>query len=239
MKSRTKKTLSIGVFLVGLTTFGGYLINQNQSQDNLKSSNNIPDTRERLMARINRMNSDIRELRKNSASNYPDDTEKKLRKLSQEMMTLRNQFSTLSDNVVLHAPESELDAETPELALTEEEREAEVKAQIEQQLNLYDNIAIQEGVDLEWASKAQADVYKSFHNLSADGVGISEVKCHSSFCQARFSIDSDSNTAFEKLQGVSPWEGESFIWIQDIEQGEGVIYLAREGQPLPDTPDTM
>jgi hypothetical protein len=207
---------------------------------NIKLMNGVS---EQLMSRIDQIKLDIIELQKNT--NVPADSStqvdvaKKTHQLSDEIETLRKQLTLLTNKAENYANLPQAESSTADegqgkLLLTEEEREIEVAAQMQQQLEIYDNAALQEGVDDGWASQAQTDVYNSFQTLSTDGVSVSEVACHRSFCQAKFSLDGENNDlAIGKVQKLSPWEGESFIWIKDIEQGDGVIYLARQGQVLP------
>lgn len=194
-----------------------------------------------LSSQIDNINIDIAALREKSLS----DAEDKIHKLNDEMQTLRKQLENLSNNINHTASASSSNLPTSlsnqdnqdNQILNIEEREEEMTREVEQQLDLYESTAAQEGIDQSWAIQAQTEVYESFKALSADDVGVSEVQCHSSFCQAKVELSGDNNqAAIRKLQQVSPWQGESFIWIKDIDQGEGMIYLAREGQVLPSTP---
>lgn len=237
MKSNLGKILRVALLLGGFAAVSWYLNFDQQALQNesTRRSENADKTREQLVSQTDQVELNITESRKDSDSRPQGDIEGSVGKLDREMAALRDRLNALSASVAANSAESQADNENQEAAVSEEEREAEVKAQIEQQLELYDNVAAQEGVDQEWASNAEADVYESFQNLSDERVGVSEVRCHSSFCQAQISIDNeDTNAAMRKLQEVAPWEGESFIWIEDVEQGEGLIYLAREGQKLPD-----
>lgn len=208
--------------------------------NNLHKMNEVS---EQLTSRIDRINLDIAELQKETSSptdsSNTADVAKKTHQLRDEIEALRKQLTVLTKKAANHAnlplaKSSTADEDQEKLFLTEEEREIEIATQMEEQLELYDNAALQEGVDDGWASQAQTDVYNSFQTLSTNGVSVSEVACHRSFCQANFSLDGENNDmAIGKVQGLSPWEGESFIWIKDIEQGDGVMYLARQGQELP------
>jgi len=208
--------------------------------NNLHKMNEVS---EQLTSRIDNINLDIAELQKNtnSPTDSPNtvDVAKKTHQLRDEIEALRKQLTVLTNKAANYTnlPQAEVsttDENQDNISLTEEEREVQVTAQMEQQLELYNSAALQEGVDDGWASQAQTDVYNSFQTLSTDGVSVSEVACHSSFCQAKFSLGGENNDiAIGKVQGLSPWEGESFIWIKDIEQGDGVMYLARQGQELP------
>ena len=203
----------------------------------------MSEVSEQLTSRIDSINLDIAELQKNTSSPTDSsntvDVAKKTHQLRDEIEALRKQLTVLTkkatnDANLPQAGSSTADEDQDKSFLTEEEREIEVAAQMEQQLELYDNAALQEGVDDSWASQAQTDVYNSFQTLSNDGVSVSEVACHRSFCQAKFSLEGENHDmTIGKVQGLSPWEGESFIWIKDIEQGDGVMYLARQGQALP------
>lgn len=242
MKSSFKQVLTYCILLSGLVFAGWYLnFNQKVPDNNTSTPDNNPTTdakdntpsRDQLTAMVARINGDVSALGKSSDDHREAMMADKLNALNREVGSLRDKLNALLLNNETFSPESAAVANTEHLS--EEEQEQQARAQIEQQLAMYDRVAKQEGIDQNWASDAQAKVHQSFQNLAEDGIGVSEVKCHSSLCKARFFFDTaDADSAIQNLQGVSPWQGETFIWIADTERGEGVIYLARDGDSLPD-----
>lgn len=191
--------------------------------------------RHHFVSEIERINTEIARLREGSNNSPRGDMELRVTKLHEETKSLRDQLKALSENVSLEqALPDETADESLDASLTEEEREQQIKGRVEEQLAVFDNAARVEAVDQQWAATARADVLESFQALSEEGVGVSDVQCHTSFCQGRFYLDNDDiNASVRELQAVSPWKGETFIWIENTEQGEGVIYLARDGYKLP------
>lgn len=231
-----KNTLIYGALLSVILAISWTLNrDQHESENNFIS---VPTTSsEQLAVEIDRLNSKIIELKRSSGLHIQGEVNDKFNKLHHEMVGLRDQLDSLSGTIA--ANPSDIDGfKNQEDLLSEEEQEEVVKRQIEEQFALYDDIAAQEGVDQEWANDAQIAIYESFNNLAdSGGVSVSAAICHRTFCQVSFDLDNgDSGYAFEKLQEFVPWEdGESLLWIENIEQGEGRIYLAREGYKLPDS----
>ncbi|MGI9334814.1 MAG: hypothetical protein ACR2RL_16850 [Gammaproteobacteria bacterium] len=154
--------------------------------------------------------------------------------LALEVASLRAELGYLTNELAANIEAEGPVADDEKLGLSEEEKQAKAIQDVEDQLATYDDEGIQEGADPLWAPRARTQLYESFEGLRAHGIGVGEVSCHSSFCKAEFFIDSDdTNTAMRHLQDVAPWGGESMVWIKDVELGRGVIYVAREGEILP------
>ena len=174
-----------------------------------------------------------------SPKEHPEDrtegaVEQRFSRIYEEIRLLREQVNTLSVNSTAdQLMYGAMEVQPPEVALTEEERELELRAEAERQLAVYETTALQEGLDGSWAPSAEVELLDAFSTLSDEGISVSHVECHISFCQVQFAMTSGSNESVYKVQEASPWGGETFLWIEDIEQSTGVAYFARDGYDLP------
>ncbi len=232
--------VTVGVLSLGLMAAGGYRyldgkLPDKQGYSLAKDGEGTRAAGHHLASDIERINTEIAALRNTSSKGPRGEMERRVTELHGDMQSLRDQLKALSDNVSLQQAVKDVPtSESSDATLTEEESEQRLRAQVEEQLAYIEEAATVEGTDPQWAETAMTDVLESFQSLSEEGVGVSDVRCHASFCQARFRLDDENVTAtLQKLQTVSPWKGETFVWIEDVEQGEGVIYLAREGYELP------
>lgn len=236
MKPILTKPVGIPLLLTGFAAFGLYLNyeNSNSEFEPTKSENRITNLREKTLSIEERAATREELLAKPPKRTNRPGPANEISQLKRYIDKLDNRIDALANQVAGQAatvPATPADT-VPEL--TEQEREAQARQQMLDQLALFDKVATQEGIDEEWALDAQADVYESFQNLADEGLGLAEVKCHSSFCEADFSFAAEQgNEGIKRLVEVSPWEGEAMIWVDNINEGKGVIYLAREGQSLP------
>ncbi|MEE9337825.1 MAG: hypothetical protein V3U87_07070 [Methylococcaceae bacterium] len=191
-------------------------------------------SKDQLTDEINRLSFGDTELKLASTSHSQNDIKNKLNKINGKIEALRDQYDSLSNMVAL-SPFDINDDESEDTMLSEEEEVEVFKKQVKEQIDLYDNLAAEEGVDQKWATDAQANIYESYSSLTDSGIDVADVKCHRSFCQAAIILDDGhGDDVMQKLQEIAPWEdGESFVWFEDLEQGEGSIYLSREGEKLP------
>ena len=223
------------VIALTLITFTVIIVNQHK-----KTMSVTADSIEKPLKAIGKqMNDQLTKskLRNNRTSNSK--LENRINSLDQKIALLGSQLNGLTSEALLPSMEKD---ETLEEPLTEEEMADQLKAEAERQINSFEELATQEGIDEKWATAAEEDVAGSFLALAESGIGMSKVQCHSSFCQAQISVDStEPEAAIGKLQEASPWGGEVLIWIEDLEQGEGLVYLARDGYNLnlPDNREEM
>lgn len=234
---RNKLLLTSSVLLSGLIAAGVYIYfdDTTNKEPVFDSAQGTDAARHSVVSEIERINAAIAALQNGVHRGRRGDVASQLTKLRAEMKSLRDQLNALSGSVPLEqSVEDGLASERLDAAMTEEEREQHLKAQMEEQIASFETAATVEGVDPEWEPTAKAEVLESFQALREEGVGVSDVQCHTSFCRARFHLDSQNvNASLRKLQSVSPWKGGTFIWVEDIEQGEGLMYLARDGHRLP------
>ncbi len=96
------------------------------------------------------------------------------------------------------------------------------------------NLAMEsEEIDTSWKSEVQERVYEALNGEDFGGLDLLEIDCRSTIC--RIDVASDgSELARENLQKMTMsvlWNGAGFV----TQEGEQVIvYLAREGEPLPE-----
>lgn len=237
MKTNFKKAATYCGLLSGLVIAGWYVSFYREMPDTLSTIEAKEEKKESAPFHDQLMPNDHakKDVRISSQkANEPQEarTEEKLNRLQSEVESLRHKLYTLENRAALSPDGTPVTDSKP---LSEEEQEQQLKAQLEKQLALYDSVAKLEGVDQTWAGGAEGKIYESWLDLDNDHLGLLEVKCHSSLCEARFSFDTAEGDSFmQTLNGFSPWPGETFI-TADTKSGEGIMYLAREGNNLPDT----
>jgi tRNA A37 N6-isopentenylltransferase MiaA len=243
----TNRVASVaGVLLITAIAVGGasFFFQKKVDEDSARpvtaKKDDVTDSHanELLREEIDRIESQIARLKKDSEDRTEGAIEQRFSRIYEEIRLLREQINTLSVN----RPSDQsmygaVEVQPPEAALTEEEREQQLRAEVERQLALYEATALQEGSDGSWAPSAKVEVFEAFRALADEGISASHVECHTSFCQVQFSLANGSNESIGKLQEASPWSGETFLWIEDIEQGAGVVYFARDGYDLPSSND--
>lgn len=168
------------------------------------------------------------------ADRASEPTQDRIRQLSLEIASLRSDLAKLADEIEARSAESEPGSDWEERNLTEEEKEDLALQRVEAQVAMYDELGAREGFDPDWAVDAQKQLHASFESLSERGIAVGDVVCHTTFCQADFTVALDGeHEVMRDLQDVAPWGGESLVWIRDVDQGAGVMYVAREGRDLP------
>ena len=171
---------------------------------------------------------------RNLADSASEPTGGRIHQLSLEIASLRSGLDKLAEKLEGRGAGNEFVSGREELNLTEEEKEAMALQKIEAQVATYDELGIREGPDPDWSLDAQEQLYDAFEALREQGIGVGDVVCHTSFCQADFTVESDSGAEIiHDLQNVGPWGGERLVWIKDVEKGAGVMYVARDGGSLP------
>ncbi|MCP4934249.1 MAG: hypothetical protein GY927_08620 [bacterium] len=206
------------------------------SQDTVVTLSQRSNARNGLVSEIKRINAQITELQKASRSDRQKGIGQRLNTLYRELDLLRNQLNSITKDLAFGVSadaEPTIDDQASDVTQDPMSEEEQLVDYVDQQLALYKDSAMDEGPDREWAPEAQSVLLDAFENLVEDGVGVSEVKCFSTFCEADISLENYSAEAVRKLQQFSPWNGEMTVFIKDLEQGEGVVYLAREGHYLP------
>lgn len=117
---------------------------------------------------------------------------------------------------------------------TPEMEEEEVIADIKAQLDLMEETLQSESVDEKWSNSSMQGIYDAVLKNTAIGFHIASADCRSTICRLDLTFDPDlSEDSLSELPDLIPWSGEIFFHIDDIDSGEAVLYVSREGHFLP------
>ena len=119
-----------------------------------------------------------------------------------------------------------------EPSLKEEER---AKAQAQAQVELMETSMVSEVIDPEWKALAELALQEVFLKEDTVRFQLMKVECRATICRINLLRDSSASLpeTFQTLLHFSPWQGESFFRLKQDESDEVVVYLSREGHPLP------
>jgi hypothetical protein len=164
--------------------------------------------------------------------------------MKRELAALRSRLSQVDqdqasidrelDQIAEARREQTVSKDTDAPPLTPEEEDRRAQAQIQAQIELIENARRAEPPDPQWASTAQVALHEAFQSKAVTGMQVGETDCRTTLCRAELLLDSSTSPQVisRELVHLAPWSGQSFIHL-NIETGEGVIYLAREGHSLP------
>ncbi|MCP5004369.1 MAG: hypothetical protein GY941_10600 [Planctomycetes bacterium] len=157
--------------------------------------------------------------------------------LNNEIKKLETKFPALaaeksSDSDIERSGDDGQNMENSEAALLKEEEEA--LAQIREELDFLDNTLYAEYADPEWSESAVSSLYEMQNDDMAEGVEVLNADCRSTFCRVDMSIDSENmEDNVRNLMEIIPWDGETYVSIDDIRTGKAVVYISREKHSLP------
>lgn len=119
--------------------------------------------------------------------------------------------------------------------MTHEEQVLEAETQIQEHADHLDWMAQSESVDVGWASEAQTAFYESFGAEELEGFEVASADCRTTFCRVELSIDPDTAAEdhYRSIVHGAPWNGAGFVRLTD-DPPQATLYLAREGEALPD-----
>lgn len=153
-------------------------------------------------------------------------------KLNKQLTSLQSQINHLKNQGISNIEDTTLPELTPE-------EEAEIATQaIQQEVDLIDDTLDSETVDLAWSQEAHGVLTEAIQNNDRmTGVQLDAVECKSTLCRLSLSFDDQSSldNGFRTMPSIMPWEGQAFFRVDDMESGEAVVYLAREGYELPNS----
>lgn len=161
-------------------------------------------------------------------------------RLSAELSSLRSTLAKVSQDQasmaqsIDQASSREAPGEAATLELTPEEELERADAQTQAQFELIDGTLLAEESDSDWASSANLALHEAFQSEDMKGVALVGVECRTTICRLELSLDNSAypEDSFYHLVHVTPWQGQKLFRINE-ENGEAVVYLAREGHSLP------
>lgn len=155
-----------------------------------------------------------------------------MEKLNKQLAALQLQINQLKNQRVSNVE----DTVSPELT-PEEETKIATQA-VQEEVELINNTLDLEAVDTAWAEDAHVALTEALQNNERmAGVQLDTVECKSTLCRLSLSFDDQLSldNGFRTMPSIIPWEGQAFFQVDDVESGEAIVYLAREGHELPNT----
>jgi hypothetical protein len=232
---------------VGLLSFGLALVGIGAAvfwmHGRYSASHGSSITESNSLEAIDALKADIKEMKGGSS-----DLERRSAKMNSELTSLRSQLIDLNqgqesiDRMVSAGLESS-GASTPDgegaaAELTPEEEAEQVETQTMELIEFFEETILTEGTDPKWSGLAELALDEASKNDEMTEFNLVDAKCGTTMCRMELSLDGSESPeeSFRKLAHLAPWQGESFIRVQDGNDGESaqaVIYLARDGYSLP------
>jgi hypothetical protein len=238
MKSRTRKKLAPAVAAAIITVCIGATYVWVNGQNNLsplygKTVSNQSETSpkdmtkediKKLRAEIGRLKEGIRDLKKSSLEMNSS--------MLEQNRTLDAAITSAEQGSSYIVP-PEWNESAPDLSPEEEIEMAD--AQMQTHVELIEETIFIEETDPEWSYEAELALDEAYRNEDMERVELANIECRSTLCRIELLFDETSSPeeVFRNFPHITPWEGEGFIKINDGENAQAVVYLAREGYSLP------
>ncbi|MEW6382250.1 MAG: hypothetical protein AB1611_22020 [bacterium] len=154
--------------------------------------------------------------------------------LSKKLEALESVVSDLKANQQQSAAVNKSDEDKDDVVLTPEQEDAKVAAETQAIIDMMEEKLQAEPVDSEWSDWAEKELSKKERDSNKD-FKVVNLDCHSTFCRVdlEFNVDLNKEEELGKLQDIIPWNGELFIHVDDVDNGQAIIYVSREGHSLP------
>jgi hypothetical protein len=125
------------------------------------------------------------------------------------------------------APAGDKEALAP---LTSEQVRENANARVEAQLETLDATLHADRPDLG----AEANLQQAFQRAAMEGLQLANAQCGTTVCRMDLASDGSvsSQDSLRNVSHIAPWSGQGFVQI-DSASGNIVVYVAREGQALP------
>ena len=166
-----------------------------------------------------------------------------------ELQILRAQLETMRreqhaqdiERVVHQKPKDEdepeqanEDVDTSDGALDPNKQQELLDWQLEAQEALLENTLNADGVDMEWARKAESRLYDAIRHPDVKGVTKTQIACRSMMCRIDLTFDGSDESRHGATIALHrlPWSAPAFYQISP-DGNSTRIYLAREGMGLP------
>jgi hypothetical protein len=174
-----------------------------------------------------------------------DMSEKQTIDLKQQQADLSKKIETIQSNIkALQAASSTQNSSPPAQEEVEpapdpvpespEAEEESVNAELIAQMGLLDDTLETEAPDPEWSTEATSALKAKASQNQDIQVNVLDVTCRSSLCRMEIAFQpGEHENSFRHLQELVPWSGEMFFQVDDVNNGEAVIYIARENHSLP------
>lgn len=159
-----------------------------------------------------------------------------------QMTLLRKQLALVEGNDQLQRAVKNTPALEPgalETAGSPEQVTAERgKALMRAHADLIENTIKSEPGDLEWTNSVRTTLEEMFLSEKFADIQVLGTECGSTLCRIRFYLDDRGSTqdGIQRLARIAPTmpaSAESWIRTENTETGEAVMYLARQGHPMP------
>jgi len=135
-------------------------------------------------------------------------------------------------------PSEPKDTEQPSFLSSEaanKQREALVKTH----KDILENNLRQEKKDSKWSENAQSKLGSVYSSAATNGIRFVDADCRSTLCKVNMSLDQPGKAGEVQLRKLmdkpAPWRGQRFMQV-DKQTGDVVMYMMREGNPLPALP---
>jgi hypothetical protein len=161
--------------------------------------------------------------------------QRELRALRIRLTQVDQAQTALGQALTPHAqaePAGRPDAAPPGLTPDDEHERAD--ARVQAQVEVLEGTVRAEPPDPQWAPTAEAALRHAWQGEAMGGLYLVEATCGTTLCRLALA---STGTGFpeDSLQNfiqAAPWPGQGFFRV-DIEAGEAVVYMAREGYDLP------
>ena len=223
---------------VGLLSFGLALVGIGAAvfwmHGRYSASHGSSITESNSLEAINALEAEIKEMKGGSS-----DLERRSAEMNSELTSLRSQLVDLNQGQEsIDRIASAQDGDGAAAELTPEEEAEQVEAQTMELIEFFEETILTEETDPEWSSLAELVLDEASKNEEMTEFNLVDAKCGTTMCRMELSLDGSESPeeSFRKLAHLAPWQGESFIRVQDgndRESAQAVIYLAREGYSLP------
>jgi len=192
-------------------------------QENGGTHNSVYPRSEYPVSHNREMTSQMREIEKEQS-----DISRKIVSLESEMSALKEEIQSREDEADNMAFENK---GLEERLMEEEEKTME---EIRADMALMENTLYTESEDKEWSDSALKTLNNTFLQDDSQSFTISNVECRSTLCRVDLQCSSaPPEESFRRLQELPLWNGEVFFHMDDINSGEAIMYISREGYSLP------
>ena len=179
-----------------------------------------------------------------------EDMDQRLGETAQSMTVVQHQLARLENNdgstQLPEADREDLDAspiESDSNGLdTQGEHKRPMSEQVDAKMNaqaeLIETRIHSESPDPSWTDAAEIALEDKFMSGNIRQFELVDTECASTLCRVRFYFSDIGSTQIDnpkltQIVSALPWTGEAWLRFENTENGEAVLYLAREGHTLP------
>jgi hypothetical protein len=171
-----------------------------------------------------------------------DEMNRRMAALASQVSSMKHAGGAAPGDVASSAGGAGARSTAGERGLSRAEREQRGHDHADAQAELIEQTASAEQVDRKWAIGAENTIRASFQSPALEGLKLVGAQCRSTVCRIDVapvdSADGGENfdAGFRRLMIRTPWQGQGFGRVYDPfgPAPRGVLFLAREGQTLPE-----